>query len=300
MTVHVPILVGPIVDALVEPFRALPAEAPAHWLVDCTLGGGGHSRALLDALAGSRHKLLSVDQDPGAVERGRAAFAREIAEGRMEIVHSRFGALDLGGREVLGLMADLGFSSDQLEDAERGLSFQWEGPLDMRLDPTRGQSALEFLRSAREDEIARVLFEYGEERLSRKIAAAIASRRRDGKLPTTTKELAELIVAAVPPGARHGRIHAATRSFQGLRIHVNDELGELDALLKNVIRAVKPGGRVAIISFHSLEDREVKRVFKDREGEFRQLTKKPIEADEEECRRNPRSRSAKLRIAERT
>ena len=196
-------------------------------------------------------------------------------------------------------MADLGFSSDQLEDAGRGLSFSREGPLDMRLDPARGQSAREYLARAGEKELADAIFELGEERFSRKIAAAIVRARQEARLPSTTTELAELVARAVPPAARHGRIHAATRTFQALRILVNGELEELDCLLNRVILGVRPGGRVAILSFHSLEDRKVKLAFKDREGPFKPLTKKPIEADEAEISRNPRSRSAKLRIAER-
>jgi 16S rRNA (cytosine1402-N4)-methyltransferase len=304
-TVHLPILAPEIVRWLLEPLRALPAEAPPQWIVDCTLGGGGHTSQFLEALASdprlSKHRVLSVDQDPSAVERGQQRFSREIAEGRLEIMRSRFGGISslVASRPVLGLMADLGFSSDQIEDQERGLSFRSEGPLDMRLDPTQGQSARDFLLRSREEEIARVLFEYGEERFSRRIASRIVEARRSGDLPSTAKGLADLIEKAVPPPARHGRIHPATRSFQALRIQVNQELEELDSLLHSVILGVAPGGRVAILSFHSLEDRMVKLAFKTKEGPFRALTKKPIEPDEAEIQRNPRSRSAKLRVAER-
>ena len=304
-TVHVPILVAPIVSSLLEPFHRLPADAPSHWLVDCTLGGGGHTAAFLEAFARepslSRHRVVSFDQDESAIERAKQRFAAEIAAGRLEVIHSRFSEAvpHLQDRAVLGLMADLGFSSDQLEDSGRGLSFQREGPLDMRLDPTRGFSAREYLTDASEKQIADALFELGEERFSRKIAGAIVESRQRKQLPTTTTALAELVTYAVPPAARHGRIHAATRTFQALRILVNQELEELDCLLDRVIIGLRPGGRVAILSFHSLEDRRVKQVFKNREGPFHALTKKPQEADEEEIRRNPRSRSAKLRIAER-
>lgn len=304
-TVHIPILLGPIVESLVEPFKQLPSGAEPHYLVDCTLGGGGHTSAFLELFASDpllkRHKVISFDQDAQAVARAQARFAKEIAEGRLEVVHSRFGEAEqhLEGREVLGMMADLGFSSDQLEDADRGLSFSREGPLDMRLDPSRGTSARDYLARVTEKELADRIFELGEERYSRRIAGAIIESRRKGELPRTTTALAELVSRAVPPPARHGRIHAATRTFQALRILVNEELEELDCLLSRVILKVKPGGRVAILSFHSLEDRKVKQVFKDREGPFLPLTKKPQEADEEEIRRNPRSRSAKLRIAER-
>lgn len=311
MTVHIPILAKPIVDALIEPFRQLPDEAGTRWIVDCTLGGGGHSSLLLEALArlpgGRRHKLLSIDQDPEAVARGRERFAREISEGRMEILHSRFGEIApaLEGRKVLGLMADLGFSSDQIEDPSRGIAFSASGPLDMRLDPTRGESAYELLARVGEHELADLIHEYGEERYSRRIASSICRARAQSKLPSTSDGLADLIRGAVPPPYRHGRIHPATRAFQALRIAVNQELEELDSLLERVILCLEPGGRVAILSFHSLEDRKAKLAFKpkerlSREGSaFRQLTKKPIEPDEEEIRSNPRSRSAKLRIAER-
>lgn len=299
-TVHIPILVAPIIKALMEPLQGCPAG----YLVDCTLGGGGHTRALLDALAGdsaeARHRVLSIDQDEDAIARARKTFAKELDAGRLELGHSRFGEADrlFDGKEILGLMADLGFSSDQLEDPERGLSFQADGPLDMRLDRSRGRTALDYLHQVSERELEAAFREYGEERFSRRIAGALIERRKAGELPRTTRELAELVVRAVPPPARHGRIHAATRVFQALRIVVNDELKELDSLLGRVILNVRQGGRVAILSFHSLEDRRVKQAFRSTPG-LAPLTKKPIEADEAEISRNARSRSAKLRIAER-
>jgi 16S rRNA (cytosine1402-N4)-methyltransferase len=304
MTVHVPILLDPIVQALLEPFHALPPSAPAHALVDCTLGGGGHTSAFLQAFQSdpklSHHKVISIDQDPAAVEAARAKFHKEIADGKLIILHSRFGEasekLSELGLPILGMMADLGFSSDQLEDADRGLSFQWDGPLDMRLDPTRGESAKSFLQKVTIKELEMILSELGEERYSKTVAAAIIQARRDRQLPDTTRELAELITRAVPPPARHLRIHPATRTFQALRIHVNEELKELDRLLGHVIILLKAGGRIAILSFHSLEDRKVKIAFKG--DSFEALTKKPVEADQEEITRNPRSRSAKLRIAQ--
>jgi 16S rRNA (cytosine1402-N4)-methyltransferase len=295
MTKHVPILLDPIVETLSEPFFGKTETA---WLLDCTLGGGGHAAALLKAI--EPHRVIAIDQDLGAVERGRERFAEEVRWGRMEIHHAKISeaAPLLAGKRVLGMMADLGFSSDQIDDPERGLSFRHEGPLDMRLDTSRGRSARELLQQASEREIAKLLEEYGEERFARRIAGAIILSRREQGVPKTTKELSELIVRAIPAGARHGKIHAATRTFQALRIAVNDELNELDCLLKRVILELQPGGRVAILSFHSLEDRRVKQAF--REPPLRQLGKKPIEASEEEVRENPRARSAKLRIAERT
>ncbi len=309
-TVHIPILVQPIVTALIEPFLALPEDASAHAIVDCTLGGGGHTAAILAALASNpgtaKHQVISLDQDEGAVARARQRFAPEIADGKLSVFHSRFSQVDevlkkssLNGLPILGMMADLGFSSDQLEDADRGLSFMREGPLDMRLDPSRGHSAHEFLMKTTERELEKILAELGEERFSRRIASAIIQTRRDRQLPDTTTGLANLISRAIPPAARHGHIHAATRTFQALRIHVNEELKELDQLLVYAtILLKKPGGRLAILSFHSLEDRRVKLAF--RGNEFRALTKKPIEPSEDEIRENPRARSAKLRVGERT
>ena len=303
-TLHVPILVEPILKALIEPFLMLPKEAEPHWLIDCTLGGGGHCAAFLNAFSSrpdlAKHRVLALDQDVQAVKRAELRFHDEILNGRLELHQGRFSEAEelIRNRPVLGMMADLGFSSDQLEDPARGLSFQSQGPLDMRLDPTRGMSCLEFLRRISEIDLEVLLRDLGEERFSRRIASAIISRRRQGQLPSTTRELVETVVKALPAYARHGRIHVATRTFQALRIAVNEELTELDCLLDRVILGVKPGARVAILSFHSLEDRRVKSKFKETEF-FHALTKKPIQANDEEQRLNPRSRSAKLRIAER-
>ena len=301
-TVHVPILVEAIANSLLEPFLTRKESQESYCLVDCTFGGGGHTSAFLKKFEESNlrhHKVIAVDQDAGAIARGQERFSKEIAEGRLELIHARFSEIEphLKDRKVLGLMADLGFSSDQLESAERGLSFQSDGPLDMRLDPSRGQSCYQFLSQVSEPELIEVLQEYGEERFTKRIAHAIIQSRQKKCLPRTTRELSELIVQNVPPPARYGRIHAATRTFQALRIVVNEELEELDKLLEHVILSLCTGGRAAIISFHSLEDRRVKHAFKSSES-FKAMTKKPIEADEEEVARNPRSRSAKLRIAE--
>ncbi len=275
------------------------------YMIDCTLGGGGHTRGLLEKLP-PQHAVISIDQDPEAIARAQTNFQNEIKSGRLHLIHSRFGEItkeDLDaitqGAPILGLMADLGFSSDQLDDPERGLSFLKDGPLDMRLDPTQGVSARDYLYRVSESELVEILQEYGEERFSKRIAATIVAARRADGIPKTTLGLAQMITNAVPPPARHGRIHAATRTFQALRIAVNEELQELDRLLGHVILNVQVGGRVAILSFHSLEDRKVKNAFRSRDGNFEALTKKPIEPDEEEIRLNSRSRSAKLRIAER-
>ncbi|MEK6579085.1 MAG: 16S rRNA (cytosine(1402)-N(4))-methyltransferase RsmH, partial [Bdellovibrionota bacterium] len=261
----------------------------------------GHTAALLKRLSERRelqkHKILAVDRDPSAVVAARTRFAREISEGRLQVIQSRMSELVdwVAEHPVMGLMADLGFSSDQIESGERGLSFMKEGPLDMRLNPEEGQSCREFLAVVRELDLVKILREYGEERFAGRIAGAIIKSRREKNLPKTTSELAHLITRAVPPAARHGRIHAATRTFQALRIAVNDELEELDSLLERVILRVKIGGCIAILSFHSLEDRKVK--FGFRVNGLEPTTKKPIEPSEEEVRINPRARSAKLRLA---
>ena len=306
-TRHVPILAKPITEALLEPFLALPPSAQAHALVDCTLGGGGHTGGFLSSFVAnanlSQHKVIGLDQDEAAIEQARARFGAEIASGRLLLFKSRFSdvnqVVDQTGLPVLGMLADLGFSSDQLEDPERGLSFMRDGPLDMRLDPSRGYSTREFLQKVTEKELESILSELGEERFSRRIASSIIQARRNRQLPDSTTGLAELVLRALPPFARHGRIHAATRTFQALRIHVNEELKELDHLLARAIVLLKPGGRLAILSFHSLEDRRVKLAFRSTSGSgFRALTKKPIEPSDPEIRENPRARSAKLRIGE--
>ncbi len=301
---HVPILKDDIVQALVEPFARVSSDSPACWLVDCTFGGGGHTDAFLQAFDSSpalrRHRILALDQDAEAVARGRSRFHSAIELGRLEILQGNFGdaAQLVEQRSVLGLLADLGFSSDQLEDPDRGLSFHRDGPLDMRLNPDQGRSCLELLQQISEFDLERILRELGEERFSKRIAAFLMESRRRGELPTTTKALVDLIVRATPKHARHGKIHVATRTFQALRIAVNRELEVLDQLLQDVLPKVLPSGRIAVISFHSLEDRRVKNQFKNKEL-FHPLTKKPIEAGLAELEVNPRARSAKLRIAER-
>jgi 16S rRNA (cytosine1402-N4)-methyltransferase len=305
MTVHSPILLNTIVEALIEPFLVLPESALPHVLVDCTLGGGGHTAKILEAFEKveklKKHRVLAIDQDLLAVSKANERFKLPIAMGRLEIHHGRFSELlkFLKNCPVLGVLADLGFSSDQLEDAARGLSFLRDGPLDMRMDRTRGESCFEFLSHANESEIARVLFELGEERFSRRIASALIHSRHTESLPKTTKALSELVVRALPQNSRHGRIHAATRTFQALRIHINQELDELDFLLTQILPILKKGGRAALISFHSLEDRRVKQAFKNPTMGMQSLTRKPIGSSQEEREQNPRARSAKLRIGER-
>ncbi len=300
-SIHIPILLTPIVDALIEPFVKAPKPA---WILDLTFGGGGHTAGFLNSLP-PEHGVIGVDQDEGALVRGKARFPEAFASGRLKLLHARFGDLDpetlaphLDGRPVLGILADLGFSSDQLEDPARGISFLREGPLDMRLNPELGVTAYEFLRDVTERDLADIIFELGEEKYSRRVARLIVESRLKGELPKTTLAFASLVERAVPPPARQGRIHAATRTFQALRIHVNQELQELDHLLESVILNLEAPGRIAVISFHSLEDRKVKQKFRGDER-FEEQTRKPIEADEAELELNPRSRSAKLRIATR-
>lgn len=302
---HAPILLKPITDALIEPVRRLDRSAPAHAIVDCTLGGGGHTEALLEAMASlenrSSHFVLSIDRDIDAVERAKERFRNEIAAGRLKVLHANFSQItDVeAGVPLIGLLADLGFSSIQMDDPERGLSFRSEGPLDMRLDRSQGETCREYLLRVRENELADIIYEFGEERFSRRIARAIVDARSRREFPDTPKALADLIVKALPPPARNQRIHAATRTFQALRIAVNQELEELDLLLDNGSKRIVSGGRMAIMSFHSLEDRKAKVFFRDAKDEWVSVFKKPLVADEAEQNENPRSRSAKLRVHER-
>ena len=300
-SVHIPILGPPILDA----FAGLAEKFPEGGVIlDATFGGGGHTRLLLEGLP-TPFRVLGMDRDFDAATKGRAFLAAYVANDRLRVHHAPFSSFtpellanQFPGLPLIGVLADLGFSSDQLEDGGRGISFLREGPLDMRLDRTTGVTAFEALHRFTESEIADLIFHYGEDPFSRRIATRIFQAARSKTLTDSTLALAALIEGAVPPKFRHGRIHAATRTFQALRIYVNDEIEELDALLNRVILNVVPGGRAAIISFHSLEDRRVKLRFREKD-EWTALTKKPLEADGEELRQNPRSRSAKLRIAER-
>ena len=301
MTVHVPILLEPIIETLLKPFWGLSKDAPPHWMVDCTLGGGGHTAGFLREFEKhpelNRHRVLSIDRDLAAIERARKRFDCEIKEGRLVLAHSSFQTLPMvvGQRPVLGVLADIGVSSDQLDEQARGFSFLKDAPLDMRMDLSEGQTCAEYLAQVSQRELERVLKEYGEERFAQRIAGSILEKKT-----VKTKELVDAVVRAVPSKARHGRIHVATRTFQALRIAVNGEMDQLDALLKHVIIILKPSGRAGIMSFHSLEDRRVKQFFRQvSEGdsaEFELLNKKPFEPGDEETARNPRARSAKLRF----
>jgi 16S rRNA (cytosine1402-N4)-methyltransferase len=264
--------------------------------LDATLGAGGHTEAILE-IPGTR--VIGVDRDVSALALARARLAG--FGDRATFVHGRFGdiaahlaALGLSG--VDGMIADLGLSSMQLDQADRGMSFRTEGPLDMRMDTSSGETALDLIDRLDDDELANVIFKYGEERRSRRVARCIKQARDQGDL-VTTLDLRRAVVRAVGP-ARIGGVDPATRTFQGLRIAVNRELEELEQLLELAPRVVKIGGLVGIISFHSLEDLLVKRALRVREL-WRPLTKKPVVPSDEEMNENPRSRSAKLRAAER-
>jgi 16S rRNA (cytosine1402-N4)-methyltransferase len=285
-TRHVPVLPA-------EALRLL-APRPGETWVDCTVGGGGHT-ALIAAAAQPGGRVIGLDQDPAML----AAAAARLEGLPVTLVPANFDQLSdvlagLGIETVDGVFADLGFSSDQMDDPTRGLSFKADGPLDMRLDPTAGQTAADLVNTLSESALADMIYEFGEERFSRRVAKRIVERRKETPFATTA-DLAEVVRRAVP---RSGGIDPATRTFQALRIAVNDELGALDRLLAALPKVVKPGGRVGIISFHSLEDRRVKRTFRDA-AVWRPVTKKPVEASDLELAANPRARSAKLRVAER-
>ncbi|NBB53576.1 16S rRNA (cytosine(1402)-N(4))-methyltransferase RsmH [Pantoea vagans] len=284
--------------------------------IDGTFGRGGHSRLILSQL-GEKGRLIAIDRDPQAI-----AAAAEITDPRFSIIHGPFSALaeyaderDLVGK-IDGILLDLGVSSPQLDDAERGFSFMRDGPLDMRMDPSRGHSAAEWLLHAEEADIAFVLKTYGEERFSKRIARAIVERNREQPM-TRTRELAEVISVAMPVKDKFK--HPATRSFQAIRIWINSELEEIDIALKGAVEVLAPQGRLSVISFHSLEDRLVKRFMRDQsrgpqvpagipmtEQQLRALGGRELKLlgkmspGDAEVSENPRARSSVLRIAEKT
>jgi 16S rRNA (cytosine1402-N4)-methyltransferase len=280
-----------------EVVRALAPRAGGTY-VDATLGGAGHTVALLEAEP--RARIVALDRDPAAIAAAEERLA-PVAD-RVMIVRATFSRLRdqldaMGIAGVDGVIADLGVSSPQIDDAERGMSFRHEGPIDMRMDPESGETALELIDRLSDDELADVIYQYGDERRSRRIARSIRKAHAAGDLRTTL-DLRRAIVRAVGP-ARIGGVDPATRTFQALRIAVNRELEELEALLAALPVVVAEGGVAAVISFHSLEDRLVKRVFAHSDA-WAPLTKKPLVPTDEECARNGRARSAKLRAARRT
>jgi len=306
---HKTVLLQEAVDALA--IRADPQRADGCY-VDATFGRGGHSRLILDQL-GARGRLIALDKDPQAV-----AAATRIGDARFCMVHASFaelaGVLErLGLEGVDGVLLDLGVSSPQLDDAARGFSFRRDGPLDMRMDTSQGQTAAQWLETASEAEIREVIRDYGEERFAKQIAKAIvAARQREPVV--TTGQLADIVGAAVR--TREKNKDPATRTFQAVRIYVNQELAQLSLALPQILELLNPGARLAVISFHSLEDRIVKRFMHDsahsaapirlplRERELPQpklrLIGKPLRPSAEEIAANPRARSATLRVAERS
>jgi 16S rRNA (cytosine1402-N4)-methyltransferase len=270
---------------------------PGQTVVDGTLGGGGHTRLLAERVGDAGH-VISLDRDPAALQRAEAVL-RGLP---VKLVHSNFCELpevlqQIGIGQVDAILLDLGMSSDQLSDATRGFSFAAEGPLDLRFDPTEGEPAWRLVNRLSAERLADVLFIYGEERFSRRIARAIVERRKDNPI-RTAGELAELVRRTIPRTAQPSRIDPATRTFQALRIAVNEELKSLEVALRRFPECVRVGGRLAVISFHSLEDRRVKEAFRDN-PRWQPLTRKPIQATEAEIAQNPRSRSAKLRVGAR-
>ncbi len=300
---HTTVLLAEAIDSLLT--------TPDGVYVDGTFGRGGHSRALLARLS-PRGRLIAFDRDPEAVAAARAT----IADPRFSIHHARFGAMKetlaaQGVAGIDGLLLDLGVSSPQIDNPARGFSFRFDAPLDMRMDPTRGESAADFLARAEERHIAEVIRDHGEERFALQIAKALVARRESGNPVRTTGELSEVVARAVK--TREPGQDPATRTFQGLRIHVNAELEELEQGLSSGVELLKPSGRLVVISFHSLEDRIVKtfiaresRSEVDRRAPF--APEKPhrlrsigrIKPSEAEVRANPRARSAVMRVAERT
>ncbi len=290
---HEPVMVAEVLEHL--------APSRGGVFVDCTLGLGGHSRALLE---GGASRLIGVDRDPAALELARAALS-EFGD-RVELVHSDYRRIDelldaRGITQVDGVLADLGVSSMQLDAPGRGFSFRRDEPLDMRMDTTAGPTAAEAIRDADERTLADVIYEFGEERHARRIARSLMEHKKRAPIDTTG-QFADIVRRAIP---RKGymRIDPATRTFQAIRIWVNRELEGLDAFLQHAAQRLSPGGRLAVITFHSLEDRIVKHTLRSLQaaGEIGLTvrTKRPLVPTEVEVERNPRARSAKLRAAER-
>lgn len=304
---HIPVLADEVVDFL-------RPQASGRY-IDGTVGGGGHARLILEASAPTG-RLLGLDADPAAADRARAAL--EPYQGRATVVSESYAELAAvaeryGFRPADGILLDLGFSTYQVEASDRGFSFAREAPLDMRYDPRRGPTAADLVNTLPEAELADLIYRYGEERRSRAIARAIVRERAKRPLLTTTR-LAEVVAGAV--GGRRAGIHPATRTFQALRIAVNSELENLAAVLPQAVEVLAPGGRLAVISFHSLEDRIVKRfIAREAAGcvcpprlpmcvcgmksRLKLVTKRSVTPSADELARNPRGRSARLRVAER-
>jgi 16S rRNA (cytosine1402-N4)-methyltransferase len=286
---HVPVLAGEVLQWL-DP-------RPGDVLVDGTVGGGGHARLMAERV-GPQGRILALDRDPSAV----TLAAAQLADQPVELIQADYCELpavlrDRGIEQVDGILLDLGLSSDQLADPSRGFSFASDGELDLRFDPSQGEPAWQLIERLDADELADLIFTYGEERHSRRIARRIVAAAREQQV-RTAPQLAALVRSCVPR-ARHHRIDPATRTFQALRIAVNDELGSLQRALERFPDCLRAGRRLAVISFHSLEDRPVKVAFRC-DPRYQVLTKKPVRPGPSELAVNPRSRSARLRVAERS
>lgn len=288
-TQHVPVLLDEVIELL--------APQPGMVLLDGTLGGGGHARALAERV-GASGRVVALDRDPEAIARSERALAGLPVEfANANFCDAPEALAELGIAQVDGIVLDLGLSSDQMHDASRGFSFHSMGPLDLRFNPMLGEPASRLVNRLSESHLAELIYYYGEERFSRRIARSIVAARESGSIETSA-QLAEIVRRAVPRTRDSERIHPATRTFQALRIAVNDELKSLEIALRRLPDLLKPGGRLAIISFHSLEDRRIKESFRD-DPRLTVLTRKPVRPSDDEVARNPRSRSAKLRVASR-
>lgn len=286
---HVPVMVAEVL-AWLKP-------EPGGVVVDGTLGGGGHARAIAQRVSpGGR--VIAMDRDPQTIARAETMLRElpiECFLGNFANLPELLETIHLS--HVDGVLLDLGLSSDQLADPTRGFSFDCDGPLDLRFDPACGEPAYRLINRLSAEHLADVIFRYGEERYSRRIARAIVHRRNERPI-RTARELAAVVRRAVPPGGRTQRIDPATRTFQALRIAVNEELKWLEVAMQRIPECLRPGGRCVVVSFHSLEDRIVKKAFRE-DPRWRELTGKPVRPNSEELQRNPRARSAKLRAAER-
>jgi 16S rRNA (cytosine1402-N4)-methyltransferase len=285
------------VPVMLEEVMAHVMPAPGGIYADVTIGGGGHARAILERSAPDG-RLIGTDRDPAALKAARAALQAfgdrvTLRKARIRDLRDVLDALDV--ELVDGVVADLGVSSAQLDQQDRGFSLAKDGPIDMRMDPTEGETALDLIGRSDAEALANLIYRYGEERRSRRIARALKRAHDDGELETTG-DLRRAIHRATGP--KRGRIDPSTKTFQALRIAVNEELADLEAFLDLMPSVLKTGGVVAVISFHSLEDRMVKHTFRESES-LNPLSKRPIVASDEERNRNPRSRSAKLRAARR-
>ncbi|QDV56078.1 16S rRNA (cytosine(1402)-N(4))-methyltransferase RsmH [Rosistilla oblonga] len=296
-SMHVPVLPSEVIEAL--------DLSPGKRIVDGTFGGGGHSRLILPAIAPGG-MLIGLDRDPRAIQqygpqwRDSLPAIESDPPPRIELINDSYHRLpqlieELEIDGVDGILLDLGLSSDQLNDPSRGFSYQTDGDLDLRFDPTCGEAASDLLLRLPEKEIADLIYQFGEERCSRRIARRIVERRKERRAVKTADELASLVRSCVPRGKNH-RIDPATRTFQALRIAVNQELRIVKQSLEDLPGCLRPGGRLAVISFHSLEDRLVKHAFREAD-DLEIITRKPILASDRENAENPRARSAKLRVA---